>query len=123
MFNHGGKVRPQDYVLEEYSKNTYGAVFEKLEPMKELNIHKVECGWTTSNLMAIDIMANITSELMGYYDDLLFTAKNELKANETIYANTNSTLDTQINKYQTKVDDYREGRKNDVGDYNKLLNQ
>ena len=125
MFNTGpgpgGKVRVQDYVIEFYEKNGYGAVFHKLEPMKELNIEIGSCNWITSNLKAIDIMANITSELIDYYDDLLFTAKNELKANETLYANTNSTLDTQINKYQTKVDDYREGRKNDVGDYNQQL--
>ena len=44
------------------------------------------CGWMISELMAMDIMATLTGDLVTHYEDEIDTWSTYLKSNETEYA-------------------------------------
>lgn len=64
-------------------QESYNGLFDKLEPMKELNVEvdPSSCNMIASNLYALDTMSTITGNLETYYQGLVDTSNVYLKNN------------------------------------------
>ena len=53
-----------------YVTSQYHDIFTKLSPMSDVSVSVTPgCGWMISELMAMDIMATLTGDLVTHYED------------------------------------------------------
>jgi hypothetical protein len=99
-----------DISVQMYVTTDYHDIFTKLTPMMDVSVTVDEdsCNWMVSELMAMDIMATLTGDLVDYYEDEIDSWKTYLKANETEYSKNTASLQSQVSKYETLVESYRD---------------
>ena len=74
--------------VQDYVHKYYDGLFDKLSPMKELNVEvdSATCNWISSNLYALETMSTITGNLETHYQGLIDTNNVYLKNNKTEYS-------------------------------------